>query len=124
VRDDDVRSSCFASLDVLCAKFGDDVPYRGGLDAGFAFRGRRVPFLSYMKGIHRASAQQGPAALSINTSAESPYEDEETPDGVLYAYRAGSATIGRRCCSTIQSNGDTRCGRCAFGCIRRASEVE
>ena len=89
VRDDDVRSSCFASLDVLCAKFGDDIPYLAGLDAGFPFRGRRVPFLSYMKGIHRAAAQTGPAALSINTSSASPYDDEETPDGVLYAYRAG-----------------------------------
>ena len=50
IRDDDVRSSCFASLDVLSAKFGEDIPYSGGLDAGFPFRGRRVPFLSYMKG--------------------------------------------------------------------------
>jgi putative restriction endonuclease len=89
VRDEDVRSSCFASLDVLCAKFGDDLPYVGGLDAGFPFRGRRVPFLAYMKGIYRAAAQTGPAALSINTSSASPYEDEETPDGVLYAYREG-----------------------------------
>jgi len=90
VRDDDVRSSCFASLDVLCAKFGVDVPFKGGLDQGFPFRGRRVPFLSHMKGIYRAAAQRGPAALSINTSYKSPYGDQETPDGVLYAYRAGS----------------------------------
>jgi putative restriction endonuclease len=88
-RDDDVRAACFASLDVLRAKFGDDLPYADGLDAGFAFRGRRIPFLSYMKGIHRAAAQRGPAALSINTSWKSPYGDEETPDGVRYAYRAG-----------------------------------
>ncbi|MEX2647320.1 MAG: HNH endonuclease [Gaiellaceae bacterium] len=90
MRDDDVRSSCFASLDVLCAKFGEDVPYKDGLDAGFPFRGRRVPFLSYMKGIHRAAAQRGPAALSILTSWKSPYGDKETDEGVLYAYRAGS----------------------------------
>jgi len=32
---------------------------------------------------------RGPAALSINNSSASPYEDEETADGVLYAYRAG-----------------------------------
>jgi len=38
VRDEDVRSSCFASLDVLCAKFGEDVPYRDGLDAGGIYR--------------------------------------------------------------------------------------
>ena len=90
MRDDDVRSSCFAALDVLCAKHGPEVPYAGGLDQGFAFRGRRVPFLNYQKGIYRAAAQTGPAALSVNTSYKSPYDDEETPEGFLYAYRAGS----------------------------------
>lgn len=90
MRDEDVRSSCFGALAVLCAEFGEDVPYKGGLDRGFAFRGRRVPFLSYQKGIHRAAVQSGPAALSINTSYDSPYDDEQTPDGFLYAYRAGS----------------------------------
>lgn len=90
MRDDDVRSSCFAALEVLCATHGMEVPYAGGLDAGFAFRGRRVPFLNYQKGIYRAAAQRGPAALSVNTSYRSPYSDEETPDGFVYAYRAGS----------------------------------
>ena len=87
--DDDIRASCFASLDVLCAKHGTELPYAGGLDAGFAFRGRRVPFLNYQKGIYRAAVQRGPAALSVNTSFKSPYDDAETPDGFLYAYRAG-----------------------------------
>jgi putative restriction endonuclease len=90
VQDEDVRTSCFASLDVLCAKFGGEVPYRGGLDIGFPFRGRRVPFFTPYKGIYRAAAQTGPAALSINTSYDSPYDDEDTEDGFLYAYRAGS----------------------------------
>ena len=89
-RDEDVRTACFLSLDVLCAQFGEDIPYGSGLDRGFPFRGTRVPFLSYMKGIHRARVQRGPAALSINTSYRSPYEDVETPDGFLYAYRAGA----------------------------------
>jgi hypothetical protein len=89
VRDDDVRSSCFASLDVLVAQHGGDVPYRAGLDQGFPFRGRRVTFLSPQKGIYRAAAQRGPAALSINTSSNSPYDDEEIAEGFLYAYRAG-----------------------------------
>jgi len=89
VLDDDIRASCFASLDVLCAKHGPELPYAGGLDAGFAFRGRRVPFLNYQKGIYRAAVQRGPAALSVNTSFKSPYDDAETPDGFLYAYRAG-----------------------------------
>jgi putative restriction endonuclease len=89
-RDDDIRSSCFASLDVLCATHGFDVPYRNGLDAGFPFRGRRIPFLSPQKGIFRAAMQRGPGALSINTSANSPYADAVVEDGFLYAYRAGS----------------------------------
>jgi len=68
----------------------EDVPYRGGLDRGFAFRGQRVPYLSPQKGIFRVAVQRGPAALSIQTSANSPYRDVETPDGFLYEYRAGS----------------------------------
>ena len=92
--DEGLRSSCFASLDVLAAKHGEDIPYVGGLDQGFPFRGRRVPFLQKFKGIHRAAAQEGPAALSIMTSASSPYDDEEVADGFLYAYRSGSIDQG------------------------------
>lgn len=89
-RDDDVRVACFLALDALRAQFGDDLPYKGALGRGFVFRGARVPFLNYQKGIYRAAVQRGPAALSINTSVKSPYEDEETPLGFLYAYRSGS----------------------------------
>jgi putative restriction endonuclease len=92
VLDESLRSSCFASLDVLCATHGDDVPYVGGLDQGFPYRSQRVPFLQKFKGIHRARAQEGPAALSIVTSANSPYDDEEIPDGFLYAYRSGDVS--------------------------------
>lgn len=88
MRDEDVRNSCFQHLAILCAQFGDDVPYRAGLDRGFPFRGRRVPYLNRQKGIYRAAAQSGPAALSIQTSYASPYADEATPDGYLYDYRA------------------------------------
>lgn len=88
--DEALRASCFASLDVLSATHGEVVPYRGGLDEGFAFRGRKIPFLSPYKGIYRAAAQEGAAALSINTSFASPYDDEETTDGFFYAYREGS----------------------------------
>lgn len=90
MRDEDVRASCIAALEVLCAQFGEDVPYTGGLDRGFSFRGRRVPFLNQPKGIYRAAVQEGPAALSIQTSHRSPYGDRATEDGFLYAYRAGS----------------------------------
>lgn len=85
--DEALRTSCFAQLAVLAAQFGDDVPYEGGLDRGFSFAGRRVPFLNRQQGIYRAAAQRGPAALSVRTSVHSPYDDRETPDGFVYAYR-------------------------------------
>src|SRR5438477_3040348 len=79
-----------AHLSVLVAEFGEDVPYVGGLARGFPFRGARMPFLNRQKGIYRAAAQEGPAALAIQTSAKSPYDDEILADGFLYAYRAGA----------------------------------
>jgi putative restriction endonuclease len=90
VRDDDVRSSCFAALDVLQAKWGPDLPWQA-LSEGFNFRGVRVPFLNRAYGIYRAAdVQRGPAALSVNSSfAQRRYQDEETPDGVLYRYQDG-----------------------------------
>jgi len=78
-----------AQLSIFVAQFGEDVPYAGGLDRGFAFRGARVPYLNRQKGIYRAAVQRGPAALSIQTSAKSPYDDEILADGFAYAYRAG-----------------------------------
>lgn len=89
MRDEALRAACFGRLAVLAAQWDDEVPYRGALDAGFNFRGVRVPFLAPQKGIFRARAQDGPAALSITTAFRGPYEDAETEDGVLYAYRAG-----------------------------------
>jgi putative restriction endonuclease len=78
-----------AQLSILVAQFGEDVPYIGGLDRGFAFRGTRIPYLNRQKGIYRSKVQRGPAALSIQTSAKSPYDDEILVDGFAYAYRAG-----------------------------------
>ena len=89
MRDEDVRTSCFLALAVLQAQFGEELPYDPVLKQGFNFRGTRVPFLNYQKGIYRAAVQRGPAALSIQTSAKSPYDDEETTGGFFYAYRAG-----------------------------------
>jgi putative restriction endonuclease len=78
-----------AHLSILVAEFGEDIPYVGGLARGFPFRGARVPFLNRQKGIYRSAAQTGPAALAIQTSANSPYDDQILPDGFNYAYRAG-----------------------------------
>jgi putative restriction endonuclease len=79
-----------AHLSVLVAEFGEDVPYAGGLERGFPFRGRRVPFLNRQKGSIARPFSAAPSALSIQTSARSPYDDEAVEDGFLYAYRAGS----------------------------------
>jgi putative restriction endonuclease len=78
-----------AHLSIFAAEFGEDIPYIAGLQRGFPFRGTRIPFLNRQKGIYRSAAQTGPAALSIQTSANSPYDDEITEDGFIYAYRAG-----------------------------------
>lgn len=90
MRDDDVRSSCFAALDVLQAQHGPELPF-AALACGFNFRGRKVPFLNRAYGIYRAAgAQRGPAALSINSAfAQKRYQDEGTADGVLYRYQDG-----------------------------------
>jgi putative restriction endonuclease len=89
VRDDELRAVCFRALDALRAQQGDELPYVGALEQGFAWRTQRVPFFSKQKGIFRAAAQTGRAALAVQTSAKSPYRDAETEDGFLYDYRAG-----------------------------------
>jgi putative restriction endonuclease len=88
-RDDGLRAAAFLALDALRARMGEDLPIRGGLDQGFVWDGRRVPFLNWQKGIFRAGVQSGPAALSIMTSIRSPYDDHEASDGFWYAYRSG-----------------------------------
>jgi hypothetical protein len=88
VLDDDVRCSCFHAFEVLSAKHGIEVPYIGGLDQGFTFRGRRVPFLNQEGSI-------GPRRSAVRSAQcqhllQVPYDDEERPDGFVYAYRAGA----------------------------------
>ena len=80
-RDDDVRIRCFLALDALRAQYGDDLPFVGALSDGFVHAGKRVPFLNRQKGIYRSTVQNGPAALSIQTSFKAPYGDEETDGG-------------------------------------------
>ena len=102
-RDDDVRSSCFASLDVLCATFGEDLPYAGGLAKGFAFRGRRVPFLRPREGFTTLPSSAGRRLSRSRRHRSSPYGDEEVELGFRYAYQAGAI-----------DNADNRALRAAF----------
>jgi hypothetical protein len=47
------------------------------------------PVPEQTEGDLRAAVQRGPAALSIQTSIQSPYDDVETNEGFFYDYRAG-----------------------------------
>jgi putative restriction endonuclease len=67
------------------------------LRAGFDFRGRRISYGSFYKGIHRPKELEGPAPLTLMTAAEKPgqarqYDDEIDLDGgaILYHYRSGA----------------------------------
>jgi putative restriction endonuclease len=89
-RDDMLRAAAFSALDVLRARLGDTLPLRGGVAEGFQFNGKRVPFKDRQRGIFKAKEQLGTAALSVWTSADSPYgADEEAESGYWYAYRKG-----------------------------------
>lgn len=70
----------------------DDVVPLEVLRAGFLFEGVRISFGSFFKGIHRAKEQSGPAALTLVTAVDGPYDDfDDVDNGVIhYAYRAGS----------------------------------
>jgi len=74
---------------VLQATYGPELPY-AALASGFAFRGRKVPFMNRAFGIYRSAAQRGPAALSLNSAfVQSRYQDAESEEGVLYRYQDG-----------------------------------
>jgi putative restriction endonuclease len=75
----------------LKERYDDLVPI-AVLRQGFEFGGERISLGSFQKGIHRARQQRGPAALSLVTSPNSPYDDaiDEVSGTILYAYRAGS----------------------------------
>ena len=93
IRDEDVRAAAFAKVQQLRTRFGDRIPH-SALMEGFTFQGRRVPLWSHMKGIYKPEILGArSAALSIQTSAESPYEDERDPEAghFIYKYRGTDA---------------------------------
>lgn len=76
--------SCFLAIDVLCARFGEDIPYHA-LAEGFNFRGRRVPFLNRAYGIYQPIyptfvERDLPAELSVLLTfgeMRGPYDERE-----------------------------------------------
>lgn len=87
MRDDEVRSSCFAALDVLQAKWCPTSRTRRSRK-GFGFRGRKVPFLSRAYGIYRsADAQRGPARSLQQLGGQYTYFDMKTISTIVRGTR-------------------------------------
>ena len=85
-----LRQAAVAHARDLTAVYDDLVPL-SRLRQGFLFDGEQVSFGSFMKGIHRARVQRGPAALTLTTSFKDPYADAFDQAGAMftYGYRAG-----------------------------------
>lgn len=86
-----LRLAALEKARILSHAFNDIVPL-AVLREGFDFRGERISFGSFQKGIHRSRAQSGPAALTLTTSVKGPYDDVLDPEArsIIYHYRSGS----------------------------------
>lgn len=87
--DSELRAAVFAHVQRLRLRYDCRIP-REELSAGIEIDGRRIPIWNYQKGIFKpAVLGRDGAALSIQTSADSPYEDEHDPDAghFIYKYR-------------------------------------
>jgi putative restriction endonuclease len=87
--DDEVRAAAFALVRQLRDLHGGRIP-RSALMDGITLGGQRIPIWNYQKGIFKpAILGRDGAALSIQTSAESPYGDvHDTEAGhIVYKYR-------------------------------------
>lgn len=89
VTDAELRAVTLERLRHLRDSFGGRIP-RAALMEGVTIRGHRIPIWNYQKGIFRpAVLGTDGAALSIQTSVASPYDDLHDPDAgtILYRYR-------------------------------------
>jgi putative restriction endonuclease len=78
--DDELRAMVVAHVQQLRERFGGRIPH-AALSTGVMAHGRRVPIWNHQKGIFKPAALgRDGAALSVQTSAESPYADSHDPD--------------------------------------------
>lgn len=85
----ELRQAVFDNLQRLSEALGGAVPAHA-LNQGLMFHGERVPIWSQQKGIFRPRILRDPgAALTIQTSFDSPYDERRDPadDRLLYRYR-------------------------------------
>ena len=89
VGDQEIRAAALARIHELRELYGGRIP-RAALMEGITFGAQRVPLWNYQKGIFKPAATgRDGAALSVQTSVESPYEDEHDIDAgrITYKYR-------------------------------------
>jgi putative restriction endonuclease len=85
--DDELRATAFAFVQKLRERYGSRIP-RQELMAGVTFRGERVPIWNYQKGIFKPAALgRDGAALSVQTSADSPYADAHDAESGRFIYK-------------------------------------
>jgi putative restriction endonuclease len=86
----ELRQAAVSRARDLVETYDDFVPLVR-LREGFVFRGQRVSFGSFQKGIHHSRVQRGPAALTLTTSVNDPYADafDVAAGSFRYAYRRG-----------------------------------
>lgn len=85
--DEELRAALFARVQLLRDRYGGRMP-RDELSAGITIRGERIPIWNYQKGIFKPAALgKAGAALTIQTSAESPYEDAHDADAGQFVYK-------------------------------------
>lgn len=85
----ELRLAVFDHVRRLSQTSGGAVSARA-LNEGFTFHGQRVPLWNQQKGIFRPAILRDPgAALTIQTSFDSPYDDRMDPsdDRLVYRYR-------------------------------------
>jgi putative restriction endonuclease len=92
--DTEVRAAAFARIQQLRERYGSRIP-RGELMHGFLLGGQRIPIWNYQKGIFKPAALgRDGAALSVQTSADSPYADVHDAEAghFVYKYRGTDPT--------------------------------
>lgn len=87
--EDEIRAAALARIQQLREVYGQRIP-RATLMEGITLRGERIPLWNYQKGIFKPAALgRDGAALSVQTSVDSPYDDEHDLDAgrITYKYR-------------------------------------
>lgn len=85
--DQELRLALFAHIGRL-REVGGGLVTSAQLTAGMTFRGERVPIWNQQKGIFKpALLGRDGAALTIQTSFDSPYDDSTDSDGGRFVYR-------------------------------------